>query len=125
MSLRIVQSRRPGPVFVCRKCLKRSNDPKAIKTAIKRAVKSGRGRSSGEKPARVVLTSCFGLCPKRAVVITGGTRGEYLLVSATEDVPGALALLREDQNTSSRSSSSSSRAKQATVRSAMLRINPI
>ncbi|WP_315812355.1 hypothetical protein [Bradyrhizobium sp. SZCCHNR2028] len=106
----LVRPNRAAPVLVCRKCLKRSDDPKATKTAIKKAIKhaltSERERGSGarEKPARVVMTSCFGLCPKRAVVVTGGVRaarGEYVLVSAADDAAGALALLRDDQNRSS------------------------
>ncbi|MGJ4964119.1 hypothetical protein [Bradyrhizobium sp. HKCCYLRH3061] len=99
----LVRPRRAAPMFVCRKCLKRSDDPKALRKAIKHALKShdGSGHGAGEKPARVVMTSCFGLCPKRAVVVTGGVRaarGEYVLVSAAEDVPSALALLRDDPN---------------------------
>ncbi|WP_315773570.1 MULTISPECIES: hypothetical protein [unclassified Bradyrhizobium] len=102
----LVRPNRAAPVLVCRKCLKRSDDPKAINKAIKHALTSERERGSGarEKPARVVMTSCFGLCPKRAVVVTGGVRaarGEYVLVSAADDAAGALALLRDDQNSSS------------------------
>jgi predicted metal-binding protein len=102
----IVRPRRPAPLFVCRKCLKRSDDAKAIKTAMKRALKSETRGEAGadEKPARIVMTSCFGLCPKRSVVVTGdlcAARGEYLLVSAAEDVTSALRLLRTDQNKSS------------------------
>lgn len=91
----LVKPRRPAPVFVCRKCLKRSDDAREIKTAIKHATK--RALRPGDKPSRVVMTACFGLCPKRAVVVTGGTgaaRGEYCLVSSADEVDGALALLR-------------------------------
>ncbi|MGJ4904719.1 hypothetical protein ACQR0V_24335 [Bradyrhizobium sp. HKCCYLS2058] len=99
----LVRPRRAAPVLVCRKCLKRSDDPKEIRKAIKHALKShdSSGHGAGEKPARIVMTSCFGLCPKRAVVVTGGVRaarGEYVLVSAAKDVPSALALLRDDPN---------------------------
>lgn len=94
-------------MFVCRKCLKRSDDPKALNKALRKAIKhalkshDSSGHGAGEKPARIVMTSCFGLCPKRAVVVTGGVRaarGEYVLVSAAKDVPSALALLRDDPN---------------------------
>src|SRR3569833_2678254 len=57
-------------VFVCRKCLKRSDDAKTIGRALKSEVKRHAG--DREKPARVIKTSCFGICPKRAVVVTGG-----------------------------------------------------
>lgn len=70
-------------MFVCRKCLKRSDEGGAIKRALKDELKS-RAKASGEKRAKVVMTSCFGICPKRAVVTaTGATlaRGEFLLVS--------------------------------------------
>ncbi|WP_316175694.1 MULTISPECIES: hypothetical protein [unclassified Bradyrhizobium] len=101
----LVRPRRAAPVFVCRKCLKRSDDPKALNKALKKAIRhaleshDSPGNRAGEKPARVIATSCFGLCPKRAVVVTGGVhaaRGEYVLVSAAGDVPTALAMLRDD-----------------------------
>ncbi|MGJ4931881.1 hypothetical protein ACQR1I_32640 [Bradyrhizobium sp. HKCCYLS2038] len=103
---RIAQSRRAAPVLICRKCLKRSDDAKAIKKAIKRTLKSEgeHGTGTADKPARVVMTSCFGLCPKRAVVITGrdrAARGEYVLLSSPADVAGALQLLTDAQEPSS------------------------
>ncbi|NPU13844.1 hypothetical protein HL667_08860 [Bradyrhizobium sp. 83012] len=101
-SSRIVRPPRPAPVFVCRKCLKRSDDAKDIGKEIKRAMK--RAAPARGKPARTIMTSCFGLCPKRAVVITAGVRaarGEYVLVSRAGEVAGALSLLHDDQNGSS------------------------
>ncbi|GLH78336.1 hypothetical protein SSBR45G_32450 [Bradyrhizobium sp. SSBR45G] len=98
----LISPRRPAPVFVCRKCLGRSDDAKGLKKAIKRATKHAVGL--GGKPPRVIMTSCFGLCPKRAVIMTGGgaaAHGNYVLVCSTEDVADALALLREAQNGSS------------------------
>lgn len=82
-SPRTIRPRRPAPVLVCRKCLKRSDDGRAITRALKDELKA-RAKASGEKRAKVVMTSCFGICPKRAVVTaTGATlaRGEFLLVS--------------------------------------------
>jgi hypothetical protein len=75
-----VHPRRAPPVFVCRKCLKRSDDAKTIARALKSEAKRHAG--DREKPARVIKTSCFGICPKRAVVVTGGaaaSRGDYVL----------------------------------------------
>ncbi|MGJ4998367.1 hypothetical protein ACQR0Z_28345 [Bradyrhizobium sp. HKCCYLS3077] len=98
----LIRPRRPAPVFVCRKCLKRSDDAKGIKKAIKRETRLA--APSGRKPPRVVMTSCFGLCPKRSVVVTGGVcaaRGDYVLVATRDDVAGALACLHDDQNRSS------------------------
>ncbi|MGJ5175916.1 hypothetical protein ACQR16_17330 [Bradyrhizobium oligotrophicum] len=98
----LVSPRRPAPVFVCRKCLGRSDDPKGIKKAIKKA--TTHAAPSRGKPARVIMTSCFGLCPKRAVVVTGGpgaARGDYVLIADAAEVDAALTLLRKDQNGSS------------------------
>ncbi|CCD86057.1 conserved protein of unknown function [Bradyrhizobium sp. ORS 285] len=102
----IVTPRRAAPVFICRKCLKRSDDAKGIKKGIKKAIKreARLAASSSCKPPRLIMTSCFGLCPKRAVVITGGAcaaRGDYVLVATSNDVAGALARLNDDQNRSS------------------------
>ncbi|MGC2087125.1 MAG: (2Fe-2S) ferredoxin domain-containing protein [Bradyrhizobium sp.] len=97
----IVHPRRVPPVFVCRKCLKRSRDAKEIKRALKSETKR---RAGGQlKPARVIQTSCFGICPKRAVVMTGGAAagaGGYVLVSSDTEVPAALARLQDGQQLS-------------------------
>jgi predicted metal-binding protein len=93
----IVHPRRAPPVFVCRKCLKRSDDAKTIARALKSEAKRHAG--DREKPARVIKTSCFGICPKRAVVVTGGaaaSRGDYVLISSGTDVPTALETLQND-----------------------------
>jgi hypothetical protein len=87
---RVVRMRRPPPVLVCRKCLKRAGDGKAIKRALKdelkaRAKAAASSADDGKKTkrAKLVLTSCFGICPKGAVALTTGERlakGEYVLV---------------------------------------------
>lgn len=97
----IVRPRRASPVFVCRKCLKRSRDPKGIK----RALKSETKRHAGDrlKPARVIQTSCFGICPKRAVVVTGGAaagNGDYVLISSASEAESAI--MRLDAGTAQR-----------------------
>jgi predicted metal-binding protein len=97
----VVRTRRQAAVFVCRKCLKRSDDAKQIKQAIKTTLKANIGRSTRTdlKPARVIATSCFGLCPKNAIVITGGAcagTGDYVLISSADQVPAALARLQND-----------------------------
>jgi predicted metal-binding protein len=79
----IVRAHRPPPVMVCKKCLKRAANGRAIKHALKSELKS-LSRTRGEKRSRVVMTGCFGLCPKRAVTAASGTtlaRGEYLLLA--------------------------------------------
>ena len=81
-SLRALELRRPGPVLVCRKCLKRMSDGGKLRRRLKASLKE---RSGGQKKkrARLVLTNCFGICPKDAVV-TGSAatfaRGELILI---------------------------------------------
>jgi predicted metal-binding protein len=90
----IVRQRRLSPILVCKKCLRRSDEGKDIKRGLKAALKQ---RADADvKPARLVSTSCFGLCPKRSVVVASGAslrNSEYALVSSDEDVNGALDLL--------------------------------
>ncbi|CAN5493716.1 hypothetical protein BH11PSE4_BH11PSE4_43260 [soil metagenome] len=75
--------RRAPPVFVCKKCLGRVADGKALRKALKSELMK-RGSANGGKPPRVVLTGCLGICPKRAVVVaSAGTmaRGEVILLA--------------------------------------------
>jgi len=91
-SLVIARPKRPTPVLVCRKCLKRSDEGRAIKRAMKAELKQ-RSKERGEKRPRVVMTTCFGICPKRAVVMASGAtlqRGEYVLVDDREQVAEAV-----------------------------------
>jgi len=95
-SLIIARSKRPSPVLVCRKCLKRSYEGRGIKCALKSELKL-RSKQRGEKRARVVMTTCFGICPKRAVVVTSAAtlqRGEYVLVADGKHVAEALDTLK-------------------------------
>jgi predicted metal-binding protein len=93
----VVHPRRAPPVFVCRKCLKRSDDAKGITRALKSELKRSVG--DREKPARVIKTSCFGICPKRSVVMTGSAaagHGDYVLISSGTEVSTAIERLRGD-----------------------------
>jgi hypothetical protein len=91
----VVRPRREAPVLVCKKCLKRSPDGAKIRRRLKRELKpAGDGT---KKSPRLVTTGCFKICPKAAVVLTGGqslARSEYVLVSRHEEVEVALELLR-------------------------------
>jgi hypothetical protein len=90
----LVRQGRAGPILVCKKCLKRSDEGKDIRRGLKKALK--RRADVGVKPARLVSTSCFGLCPKRSVVIANGAslrNSEYVLLASDEDVNEALDLL--------------------------------
>jgi hypothetical protein len=93
-SIVAVRPRRTKPVLICRKCLKRfgsgSRLKRALKSELKRAV-----AATGRKP-RLVATGCFGICPKRAVVVASGatlSQGEYLLLSDADSSAAAAAIL--------------------------------
>ena len=96
-SLRALALRRPGPVLVCRKCLKRMENGGKLKRRLKASLKQ-RGAGDNKKPARLVFTSCFGICPKNAVV-TGSAatfaRGEFILIQdcSEETIEQAAAAL--------------------------------
>src|SRR3954467_15993794 len=90
----IVRPRRAAPVLVCRKCLKRSDEGRDVRRALKSKLKAS--RRDGTKPAKLIVTGCFGLCPKQSIVIASGAslaRQEYVLVADRDQVPRALALL--------------------------------
>jgi hypothetical protein len=86
---------RPPPILICRKCLKRAANGRAIKRALKAELKAlGRGR--GVKRPRIVMTGCFGICPKRAVTAASGAtlaRGEFLLLADDDQAAAAAARL--------------------------------
>ncbi len=89
-----VRPRRAAPVLVCRKCLKRSDDGREVRRALKSELKAR--KRDGSKPAKLVVSGCFGLCPKKAIVLASGAslaRQEYVLVADGDQVPRALALL--------------------------------
>ncbi len=89
-----IRSRRE-PVLVCRKCLKRVSDGGRIKRELKSAVKNLHNAQPGRRP-RMVMTSCFGICPKRAVVVASGTtlhRGEFVLLTDAGQAADAVSLL--------------------------------
>jgi hypothetical protein len=96
-SIVTLRPRRPDPILVCRKCLKRVADGKQIKRALKSEVKR-RSAAQATKRPRIVLTDCLGICPKRAVVLASGTtlhRGEYLLLAGQDEIGAAAAILMQ------------------------------
>jgi hypothetical protein len=68
---------------------------------LKRRLKAGlkqHGAGQNEKSARLVLTSCFGICPKNAVVTASAAtfaRGEFILIQdcSEESIEKATAAL--------------------------------
>ena len=100
-SLRALKLQPPGPVLVCRKCLKRMTDGGKLKRRLKSSLREcSAGRKKGR--ARLVLTNCFGICPKRAVVTASAATfapGEFLLIrdcseNAIEQATAALLALK-------------------------------
>src|ERR1700742_677375 len=99
----IARPRRPSPVLICKKCLKRSPSGGRIRRALKRKLK----RQSNEtvKPSKLIATGCFGICPKRAIVLASGNsleKGEYVLVSHRSQIKDAFAALQCEDSRSIR-----------------------
>ncbi len=96
-SLRVLGVRQAGPVLACRKCLKRMADGGKVRKRLKAGLKR-RSADQKKRRARLVLTHCFGICPKGAVV-TGSpatlARGEFLLIqdSSRDAIDQATAAL--------------------------------
>ncbi len=89
----VARTRRPGPVLICKKCLKRCPGGDKIRGRLKHKL---RARRAGQKTSRLVSVNCFGICPKRAVVLASGRsldRDEYVLVSRPRQVEDALETL--------------------------------
>jgi hypothetical protein len=103
-SLRALKLRRPGPVLVCRKCLGRVANGAKLKRRLKASLKE---RSAGQKKkrARLVLTNCFGICPKDAVVAGSAAtfaRGDFILIQdcSGKSIEKATAALSDIELTS-------------------------
>ena len=99
-SLRAVELRKRGPVLVCRKCLKRMANGDTLRKRLKGGLKQTCADSK-KKPARLILTTCFGICPKGAVVAASPAtfaRKEFLLIgNCSEDaIEQAVTALLDD-----------------------------
>lgn len=91
--------RRASPILVCKKCLGRIGDGKKLRKALKSDAKA-RSAAQAVKPPRVVMTSCLGICPKRAVVVASAATmsdGRYLLLSDAEASGEAITALMPDR----------------------------
>ena len=100
-SLVTIRPRRASPVLVCKKCLSRIDDGKQLRRDLKSELKR-RSAAQDRKRPRVVLSGCFGICPKRAVVLASGAtlaRGEYLLASDSHAAVEVAAILMPDHET--------------------------
>jgi hypothetical protein len=95
LSVVTIRSSRPMPILVCRKCLKRFDGGRKLRRDLKTELKR-RSTAGAVKRPRLVQTDCFGICPKRAVVLTNGSmlaQGEYLLMADSSSVTDAAGLL--------------------------------
>jgi predicted metal-binding protein len=91
----IAHPKRPPPVLMCGKCLSRIDDGKTLKQALKSELKH-RATAQGGKRAKLIITGCLGICPKRAVVTASAAtlgRGEYVLIDDATAVGEAVAVL--------------------------------
>jgi hypothetical protein len=64
---KLVRARWTGVFLVCEDCRSRGSGPKDKPKAVASAVRQ-ESRRSGER-ARIVLTGCLGLCPKKATAV--------------------------------------------------------
>ncbi|MGA7806738.1 (2Fe-2S) ferredoxin domain-containing protein [Bradyrhizobium sp.] len=99
-SLVTIRPRRSEHVLLCKKCLSRVENGGKLKRSLKSELKKRRSGKKTRRP-RLVLTSCLGICPKRAVVMASAStlrRGEFLLLSDSRSVAGAADVLVSEQN---------------------------
>ncbi len=92
-----LKTRRADAVFVCGKCLKRSDGGGKLKRRLKKQLSEVSDARNCKRP-KLVLTGCLGICPKHAVVTASAAtlgRGEVVVLrdSRAESVEKALALL--------------------------------
>lgn len=77
-----VRPKRPLPVLLCGKCLKRADKAGKLWKALAKEVKN-RSEERGLKRPKLVTTRCLGICPKHAVVAASVStlrNGEYVLL---------------------------------------------
>lgn len=82
-------------MLVCAKCVKKADEGRAIRKALK-AHMAETAKASGRRTGKLVATKCMGLCPKQAVTLASGitlSRGELLIVRDAADVRAAVVLL--------------------------------
>ena len=92
---RVVRAKRSAFVFVCAKCVRKTEHGTSIRKALKAELK-GQARLTGRRADKIVDTKCMGLCPKEAVAVTNGAMligRELLILKRPGDVPEAVSLL--------------------------------
>ena len=97
--LRVITQRREPPVLVCGKCLARHPKGKKMRVALRRELKQRDLRSPLKRP-RLIETSCFGICPKDAIVLASERmlrRRAYVLLTSRKQADEAIDLLLEPE----------------------------
>lgn len=96
--LKVIQPRRrAAPVFACGRCLARHDKGKKLKTSLKAALKSTSVGQTLKRP-RLITTSCFGICPRQAIVLASDRTlraGRYVVLEKRTDAGRAVAILLE------------------------------
>lgn len=90
-----IRPRRPPPVLLCGKCLRRVDEGKRLKSALASEIKHSCKRSGMKRP-KLLVTKCLGICPKHAVVAASAAtliKGEYLLLRHRDDATEAVSIL--------------------------------
>ena len=93
--LYVARPKRPPCLLVCAKCVRKADDGKAIRKALKTEL-GERATRNGRRSGKLIETKCLGVCPKQALTLASGAslaRGELLVVKKVADVPAALEAL--------------------------------
>ena len=96
-AVRTIRLRWQDVIVVCGKCLKRHDEGKAVRRALKAEVKAYTGDGAKVRKTRVVRTGCLGICPRGAVVVASApllAAGEVMLVRDADEVAEGLSRLR-------------------------------
>ena len=80
--------------LVCKACGKRGNGPKRLKPKKLAGLVRGAARKDADR-ARVVMTTCLGLCPKGAIALARAGRGgpRIVPIRSARQVDEAVRLL--------------------------------
>jgi hypothetical protein len=93
---RRVRPRWSSAIFVCGKCLKRHDDGKTMRRALKQAVRPPQSEDMKRSKVRIVKTACLGLCPRGAVIVASAatlSAGDVMLVKDAEAMAAAVPRL--------------------------------
>ena len=99
--LRTARPRWREAILVCGKCIKRHDDGKALRRALRDAAKkrAAKGRTDDgtrRRKVRLIKTACLGLCPRRALVVASAatlTKGEVLVLRDEREIEAVLPRL--------------------------------